>query len=173
MYEAVKGTTKVPVVVIEKWSAINTPGWMMVSWELQWIQGAVGLNENSRAESDKLALRHVSLKNTWKAMINIISVPICWGPLCAKKYASYTLFHLITHPLSLGKADVGSPTFYFWDTWDSEKVWCSCKVTQQVMTQPTFDPLPLSDPFRFTTLCYHNYTFKIGNQKNLTGLPSH
>lgn len=47
-------------------------------------------------------------------------------------YIPHTLFHLITYLVTLGKGHVVSPTFYMWDIGTSERLWNSCKVTQQV-----------------------------------------
>lgn len=62
--------------------------------ELQGTQGVAVLKEESRAGSEVCGLGHVCLKDRRKAVIIIISVPICLGPICAKKYASYTFFPL-------------------------------------------------------------------------------
>lgn len=57
-------------------------------------RGAV-LNEKVGQEvSEECGLGYVYLKDRRKAVIIIISVPICLGPICAKKYAPYTFFPL-------------------------------------------------------------------------------
>lgn len=56
---------------------------------------------------------HVYMKDVGKAAIIIFSVPICGEHICATNNASYTLFHLIKHPVPLEKVGV-SPAFYLW-----------------------------------------------------------
>ena len=102
------------------------------SRELQGCGGAAVLNKNSRGGSDELDMGHIYLKDIWKAVTSIISAPFCSGPIDTRKYTSHTLFHLITYLLTLGKGHVVSPTFYMWDIGTSERLWNSCKVTQQV-----------------------------------------
>lgn len=94
---------------------------------------------------EELGFGHVYLQDRWKAVIIIISHPICWGPLCAKKCASYSLLHLITQPVPLSKVGIASPTFCLGDVSMSGKLWNSRKVTQQVGDTAGFWPsLPYS-----------------------------
>lgn len=89
--------------------------WQRGIWEHLGSQVAAVFNESSQKGSDELGLEHFYMKSIGKAANIAISVPICRELTCAKKYASYTLSYLITHPVPLEKVGVVSPTFNLWD----------------------------------------------------------
>ena len=76
MYEVMRGTGSGDRKEVMSHLGVRENG---VHWEPQGTQGVAALSEKSRAGSNALGLGHVCLQAIWKAVIVIISVPICLG----------------------------------------------------------------------------------------------